>query len=131
MKISSAEEYALRSVLYLARHDNEEKSYSLSQIADEENLPLPFMEQIFRQLRRQKLVQSRRGVSGGYTLSKPANQITVLSVIESVSGEITLQDCNSAYCNSHPGQCSVLPVWRKLENRIKETLNETTLDQLI
>jgi Rrf2 family transcriptional regulator, cysteine metabolism repressor len=130
MKISSAEEYALRALVCLAKGFEANKSYSLTEIAELEKLPLPFLEQLFRSLKKQALVTSKRGVNGGYVLSRPPAEISALEAIEAVSGPVKLLDCeHGKFCNGQV--CAVSPLWGKLTANVRNTLGSTYLGDLI
>lgn len=130
MKISNAEEYALRAVVFLGKHASEDRTFSLTEISQAEKLPLPFLEQLFRPLRSAKLVESKRGAGGGYRLTGDPAKVSVYDVFRAVSGEIRLQDCTTEYCNCEQGDCKILPLWEKLEKRVIDTLKETTVKEL-
>jgi Rrf2 family transcriptional regulator, cysteine metabolism repressor len=59
------------------------------EIAEARDIPLHFLEQLFAGLRRAGILQSQRGVKGGYSFQKPPSQVTILEVVETVDGRIT------------------------------------------
>jgi len=119
----------LRAVVFLAQEYDSEKSFSLAEIAQKEQLPFPFLEQIFRKLKKSRLVDAHRGAQGGYRLSRPPKKVTVLEVIEAVSGKISLIDCNKDYCPD--GKCCVVPLLDQLHENIENTLSKTKLSDLV
>ena len=60
----------------------------IAQIAERRAMPVQFLEQLFTTLRRDGLLQSHRGVKGGYTLARPAQEINVLEVVQSLDGNV-------------------------------------------
>ena len=60
----------------------------IAQIAERRGMPVQFLEQLFATLRRDGLLNSQRGVKGGYTLARPAEQITVLEVVQALDGKV-------------------------------------------
>ncbi|HEY8466709.1 MAG TPA: Rrf2 family transcriptional regulator [Solirubrobacterales bacterium] len=60
----------------------------IAQIAERRGMPLQFLEQLFSTLRRAGLLNSQRGVKGGYTLARPAEEITVLEVVQALDGKV-------------------------------------------
>ena len=87
MKLSKKGEYALRSMIGLGVAAEVGRSLvQLPEIADNEQLPLKFLEQIMLRLREEKLVVGVRGKFGGYRLAKPASKITIGSVIRVIDG---------------------------------------------
>src|SRR5256884_5963739 len=77
---------------HLAGTDGE-TPVSLSSIADAEGLPLAYLEHLVQRLRRQGLVESRRGAHGGYTLSRPAAEITMVEIVEALEGHPAPLEC--------------------------------------
>ena len=81
MKVSNKTDYALRTVLYLARRGRGEV-VSVSDISTNQNIPAKFLEQILSVLKRGGIVNSRRGKRGGYSLARDASEISVSSIVE-------------------------------------------------
>ena len=88
MKITKKGEYALRTLLVLASIYEEGKTLSLHEIAETENLPIKFLEQIMMTLKRARFVQSAKGKRGGYFLSRPPKEITLGEIIRAVEGPL-------------------------------------------
>ena len=86
MRVSAKADYALRAVLELAAAG--EGPVKGERIAQAQNIPLKFLENILLELRHAGLVRSQRGAEGGYWLAKPADEITLAEVIRSVEGPI-------------------------------------------
>ena len=87
MKLSAKADYAVRAVLVLASHD-EPHPLKGELIAQSQELPLKFVENILGELKHAGLVVSQRGPEGGYRLAVPADQITVAEVIRVVDGPL-------------------------------------------
>src|SRR5215475_1574394 len=118
--ISQRAKYALKALLALARI---ETSAMIGDIARQYRIPHKFLEQILLDLKREGLVQSRRGRSGGYALLRPADQITFGEVLRIVDGPIAPLPCLSrtAYrrctdCDSEKS-CEVRWVFSTWRNR--------------
>ena len=94
MKLSKKSEYGLRAMLDLAAHADE-GAVRLKDLADRNNLPLKFLEQIFLTLRNAGVVRSQVGAHGGYMLSRPAEEITLGEVIRTLDGTIAPVGCVS------------------------------------
>jgi Rrf2 family protein len=73
MKLTSRDEYALLALVYLARHDDD-GYVSAETIAQAQNIPLIFLEQILFALKRAKYLRSSKGQHGGYHLARPAEK---------------------------------------------------------
>jgi Rrf2 family protein len=128
MKFSTKAEYGLRAIVCLDKTG--EKPVSLALIAKQEGLSLAYLERLFAQLKKAKLVRADIGVKGGYYLNRPTTDITVLAVIEALEGSVAPFDCvGKGKCN-HP-DCKIHPVWNQLYTQIKKTLREMNLEQIM
>lgn len=116
----------------LARHGTS-KSLPLSQIADAQRLPLPYLEQLFLALRRSGLIDSVRGRAGGYRLSRDAAQITVADVMAAVEEETHFTRCH----DEAPGgclageRCITHSLWRGLSDATSGYLASVTLADVL
>ncbi|MFZ5645353.1 MAG: RrF2 family transcriptional regulator [Bacillota bacterium] len=92
MRLNQATDYAFRAVLYLSlmpRGQVVEAKF----IAEEEHIPMRFLLKILRLLTQAGVVESYRGINGGYALSRPPAEITMLDVIEAIEGPIKINRC--------------------------------------
>jgi Rrf2 family cysteine metabolism transcriptional repressor len=86
ISVTSKSRYAVVAMAELARSG--ERPVPIAQIAERRGMPVQFLEQLFTTLRRDGLLQSHRGVKGGYTLARPAQEINVLEVVQSLDGRL-------------------------------------------
>ena len=105
------------------------------EIAARERLPADYVEQILLRLRRAGLVNSTRGARGGYSLARPADEISVREVI--AASELGTFDL---HCVTHPvgeercaesQSCSIRPVWMMLQRKIDDVLESVHLGDLL
>jgi len=102
------------------------------QIATAENIPSSFMAKILRSLVRAGLLNSARGVNGGFSLAREPEGITLLDIIEAVEGPIRLTDCSVAESEcTHTEDCPAGPVWLAVQQNMKGILGGTTLEDLV
>jgi len=94
MKLSKKSEYGLRALLDLAAH-SDEGAVRLKDLADRNNIPIKFLEQIFLALRNAGVVRSQVGARGGYMLSRSSEEITLGEVIRTLDGTIAPVGCVS------------------------------------
>jgi Rrf2 family cysteine metabolism transcriptional repressor len=94
MKLSKKSEYGLRAMLDLAAHADE-GAVRLKDLADRNNIPIKFLEQIFLALRNAGVVRSQVGARGGYMLSRSSEEITLGEVIRTLDGTIAPVGCVS------------------------------------
>ena len=87
LAITSKSPYAVRALTELARRGSD-APVPIAEIAKARDIPVQFLEGLFATLRRAGLLQSQRGVKGGYLFARPAAEITVLEVVELLEGEL-------------------------------------------
>jgi Rrf2 family transcriptional regulator, cysteine metabolism repressor len=85
--ITSKSPYAVRAMAELARRGNS-TPVPIGEIARARDIPSQFLEGLFATLRRAGILQSQRGVKGGYTFARPPAEVTVLEVVELLEGEL-------------------------------------------
>jgi Rrf2 family cysteine metabolism transcriptional repressor len=86
ISVTSKSRYAVVAMAELARSGP--APVPIAQIAERRAMPVQFLEQLFSTLRRDGLLQSQRGVKGGYTLARPPEEITVLEVVQALDGRV-------------------------------------------
>src|SRR5438034_9351028 len=95
MKLSLRGEYALRALIVLGLNYNQPVVRAQT-IAKQQNIPKRFLEQILNDLKSGGIVESRRGVNGGYRLARPPEQINLASVVRHIEGALAPVSCVSA-----------------------------------
>ena len=130
MKVSTRGDYASRALLSLALHGDGRTPTSVREIADRTGLPQPYLEQILLALKGAGIVRSKRGVGGGYVLSRPPGRITLSEIVGAVDGPITAGDFGEPHTNGacdHEGQCVLLAIWADVGDRMRRLLQSITL----
>ena len=92
MKLNSKARYAVMALADLAKNNTKEPT-SLTEISLRQGISIDYLEQLFLKLRKNNLVQSARGPSGGYVLSKPPGEIKLLSIISAVDEKVRTVKC--------------------------------------
>ena len=92
--LSKRVKYAIKTLLFLNRKDNS-SLFSAKKIAENERIPLKFLEQILRELKQNKILKSEHGAEGGYTFMKSPSEIKILDVIRIVDGPVAMLPCAS------------------------------------
>lgn len=131
MKISTKGRYGLRLMLDLAVH-NDEGLIPLKDISQRQEISEKYLEQIMMLLNRASLVRSVRGSQGGYTLSRPAKDITVGDVLRTMEGSLSPVDCvddDGANCEM-AASCVTKDVWCKIKEAIDDVVDHITLSDL-
>jgi Rrf2 family protein len=124
----------MRLMVELARRYGE-GSVSLHTVAEREQLPEAYLEQLVAALRKAGLVNGKRGAGGGYTLAREPAEITVGDVVRALEGPIEPQVCTAEgdpVLNCVREQdCGTRAVWHKLQATIARALDGMTLDQVL
>lgn len=124
-------DYALRAVVNLAGH-YETDAVSTRILAEEEDIPYLFACKILQRLQNAKLVTSRMGPHGGFSLGKPPSKVNLLEVIEAVQGPVSLNKCllTADACKRKPN-CGVSKKLAQLQEYIESFLKGVTLDEFL
>ncbi len=126
MKISQKLEYACRALAQLAKTYDGKTLTRLDDLAQREAVSANFLVQILNDLRRGGMIDSRRGASGGYLLSRPASQINLRQIIEAVEPS---QLQNTALDQGESGP-AVRRAWENVSTQLTKNLEEITLESL-
>ena len=133
MKLTSRGRYAVMAMADLAKNNVKEPT-SLTEISLRQGISIDYLEQLFLKLRKSNLVQSSRGPSGGYVLSKPPGEIKLLSIISAVDEKIKTVKCRKESkkgCNGKSIKCITHNLWDDLENHINKFFEENTLNDIL
>ena len=135
MRFSTRSEYGIRVMVRLGR------SYgagpvALGDLARQEDLPLPYLEQIAGHLRRAGLVTSRMGVKGGYALARRPETISMADIVRSLEGSLAPVTClaeggGPGECTHADTPCSAHAFWERLQGTITDTLQSVTVADLM
>ncbi|MFI6782698.1 RrF2 family transcriptional regulator [Micromonospora sp. NPDC050276] len=137
MFVSARSDYALRAMLAVAaasgRDDDKVgelvKAASLAEVQD---IPLSFLQGILLDLRRAGLLDSHRGADGGYTLTRPPDEITVGDVLRAVGGSLTtVRGLPAERAGYHGVAAGLTDVWRAVHGAIATVVDSTTLANLL
>ncbi|MFA5515198.1 MAG: Rrf2 family transcriptional regulator [Desulfuromonadales bacterium] len=129
MRLSTKAQYAVRAMVSLNLH-SDNAPISIRDISVREEISLNYLEQLFAKLRRCGLVESFRGPGGGYVLARPAAQIRVDEIIDSVEETLVPVSCMDEGGCACPEQCATHSVWQGLGQRIRQFLASITLADL-
>ena len=133
MKLTSKGRYAVMAMADLAKNNVKEPT-SLTEISLRQGISINYLEQLFLKLRKNNLVQSARGPSGGYVLSKPPGEIKLLSIISAVDEKIKTVKCKKESkkgCNGKSIKCITHNLWDDLETHINKFFEDNTLNDIL
>ena len=133
MKLTSKGRYAVMAMADLA-NTNANHPTNLTEISLRQGISISFLEQIFLKLKRNNLVQSSRGPSGGYSLTKSPEEIQLSTIIKAVDEEIKTVGCKKESkkgCTGKSTKCITHNLWDDLENHINSFFEKNTLKDII
>ena len=130
LRLSKMADYG--TVVMTTMINDPERSRSATEIAAVIHVPVPTVSKILKILARGGLVVSLRGARGGYMLSRPAEQISLVDVIKVMDGPIGMTECSvtPGMCSQESG-CVVRANWLRINTGVLGVLQEITLDQMI
>jgi Rrf2 family transcriptional regulator, cysteine metabolism repressor len=139
MLFSTKAEYGIRLMVELGRSPGTEP-IALSAVAEAEMLPLSYLEHLVAKLREADLVTSTRGAHGGYRLARPAEEIDMLEIVQSLEGPIAPMECfhiereGRVLCSHEADDgraCATKLLWTRVQGGVTKALSGTTLADLV
>lgn len=134
LRMSKLTDYGLVLLTHMAQDHDEDGALGMKtahELAELSHIPLPTVSKILKELSKAGIVVSHRGRRGGYSLSRPPQQISVAGVLEALEGPVALTECSTS-----AGLCSLEPVcvakahWGPISRAIQRTLQRLTLSAL-
>ena len=126
MRTTAKADYAVRAAVELAASDG--SPIAADRIAEAQDIPANFLENILLDLRRAGIVESRRGANGGYLLARPAKEIVVADVVRAVEGPLASVRGLSPDQLDYEGSAeSLRDVWVALRSAVRSVLEHVTL----
>ena len=132
--LTKKSKYALKALLYLAKSD---ELIQISELAEKENIPQKFLENILLELRKHGLLYSKRGKEGGYKLGKEPSEITFGQIIRILDGPLAPISCVSqiAYrkCDECDDEktCAIRKIMKMVRDETADILDGTTLQDVV
>ena len=132
MKISTKGRYALKVMINLAQH-NDGEYISLKEIAVRQDISIKYLETIISLLNKAGFVESLRGKSGGYRVTRGPEEYTAGSILKISEGSLAPVSCLSDEAGKceKASECVSLPLWRNLDKVVDDYLESVTLKELL
>jgi len=129
LRVSKLTDYA--TVVMAAMAEQPQDLHAASGLAERTRLELPTVSKLLKQLAASGLIESRRGVNGGYRLVRAPDQISVLEIYEAMEGKLAMTDCadHQGACNRE-SHCQVRQQWRSISGVIARAMAEVSLADL-
>src|ERR1039458_2741428 len=134
MRLSLRGEYALRALLVLGLN-YDQPLVRIQSISDQQNIPKRFLEQILNDLKSAGIVQSKRGVAGGYRLAKRPEEITLAAVVRHIEGALAPVSCVSEQfyemCSCpDESRCAIRSVMKEVRDAVVRIAERVTIAEL-
>jgi len=129
-RISRRLDYGLQLMIALASN-TENKSQATAILAEKLQIPLPFLHQIGRSLIQGRLIKATPGPHGGLRLNVPAEEITLLQIVETLEGPVCITPCLDGENCQRQETCASNAVWSNLQTRLIDHLQSIRLDSLL
>jgi FeS assembly SUF system regulator len=129
LRISKLTDYATVILAHLAAEPA--RRFTAGQLASQTHLAAPTVSKLLKQLHRHGLVNSTRGLHGGYLLARPAIEINAAQILDALEGPVALTECASS--DNHcciESSCLVGRAWQRVNIAIRRSLQEITLLEL-
>lgn len=130
MRLSTKGRYALEALVVLGDKTDEYDNISLKMICDETGLSNRYLDQLFRELKNDEIVSSKKGKHGGYQLAKPAQDITVRDILVAVEGSLAPVKCIENKPCSRAEKCISRDLWTSIHREIDDVISHITLKSL-
>ncbi len=132
MNLTTKGRYAVMAMIELALRKDDEGAVSLQAIADAQEIPRNYLEQLFSHMRSSGMVSSTRGAQGGYRLNIAPKDIAILDVIKAAEESISITRCSGAErgCMKHSARCLTHDLWAGLEEQIASYLASVSLQDV-
>ena len=129
LRIGKLTDYATVLMTCLAGRPGE--VLAASELAEHARLEMPTVSKLLKQLQRTGLVESTRGLHGGYRLARPARQISAAAILDAMEGPLALTECSTGHsqCDLQT-TCSVGGSWQRINEAVRQSLHEITLAEL-
>lgn len=130
MNISNKSRYGLRAIIYLGINYDKE-NISIGEISEKEGISKRYLEQIFSQLKKGKVINSIKGTKGGYFLAKNPSEITVGSVLRLLEGDLNVIENDKSYNIEDIEYTVINKVWNNMTSAVIEVVDNITIKDVI
>jgi Rrf2 family protein len=130
MHVTAKADYAVRAIVELA-DSSQDAPRKVDEVAQAQNIPVSFLENILTQLRSSGLVRSQRGPEGGYWLAQPADEVNLAQIIRAVEGPLVGVRGQRPEEIEYVGSAeSLKQVWVALRANLRKVLEHVTVAQV-
>tara|TARA_B110000914_G_C15211858_1_gene331057 strand:- start:18 stop:476 length:459 start_codon:yes stop_codon:yes gene_type:complete len=130
MHLTTKGKYAVTAALDLASQESKD-FIAISDLASRQSIPGPYLEQLFRNLRKAGILISHRGPGGGYKLSRPSCDIKIGQIISAVEDKMDATQCSGEGNCSAGTKCLAHNLWTDLNHQVQSFLMERSLKDVL
>jgi Rrf2 family protein len=132
LKVSQRLEYAMRAMIELAQHRDEEQLIPAREIAERQQVPLRFLEQQLGALSKAGLVESFRGAGGGCRIARDPAEVTVAQIADAIEGQLFPMFClePSDHTCFQDSRCGLQGFWADVARAVQDVFERTTVADL-
>jgi len=134
MILSNTSKYAIRAVIYLAIKSKNKQKTGIKKIAEELNIPAPFLSKILQVLAKKKILSSSKGPQGGFGIGKKLSDISLYDIIVEINGKDLFNSCllNAGSCdnNLEKNFCALHAQFEQSRNEMIRLFREKTIQEL-
>ncbi len=129
MRLTARSEYGLLALIDLGCRYGR-GPVSARELAEQQGIPLKFLEQLLAALRKAGIVAALRGARGGFALSRDPGGISVLDVVEALEGPLAPTTCDGGSGCGKAGTCAAAAVWGRATDALRDVFASTTIADL-
>lgn len=132
MKITKETDYAFRIVMFLSMHQNDEKRFNGDELVEINEIPKNLGKRILTRLVDGKIIKSKKGIGGGFSLNRDRKDITLLDVMNVIE-VMDFKDCvaNSKNCTFKEGKCAIHKAMVKIKKVLFAEFEAVNFDDLV
>ncbi|HET7451440.1 MAG TPA: SUF system Fe-S cluster assembly regulator [Thermoanaerobaculia bacterium] len=130
IRMTKLTDYASVLMTFFAREP--ERAHNARDLAQETHLPLPTVSKVLKALARAGLLESQRGLRGGYALAREAAEISLADILAAMEGPVSLTQCNEPQGRRCPQEslCPVTDNWKRINHVVRQALSNITLAEM-
>ncbi len=128
LTLTKRADYVMRAAISLARHTGDGSYRKIREVSEEMELPVRYTPHILNLLLRSGVAEARAGQHGGYRLKRPANDVSLLELVEAAEGPLRSERCslNGGPCHWET-MCALHPIWDAAQSALMDVLRARTL----